>query len=64
MAKKQNVKDGKRYDLKGRVLKPGEVQDKKTGRYMFSMTDPVTGKRKYIYSWKLERHDPMPAGKY
>lgn len=63
MAKKQNIDDGKRRDSKGRVLKPGEVQDKKTGRYIFSMTDPVTGKRKYIYSWKLEVHDPMPKGK-
>lgn len=63
MAKKQNVDDGKRRDSKGRVLKPGEYQDKKTGRYLYSMTDPVTKERKYIYSWKLERHDPMPAGK-
>lgn len=63
MAKKQNVDDGKRRDLKGRPLRPGEIQNKKTGRYIYSTTDPVTKERKYIYSWKLERHDPMPAGK-
>lgn len=62
MKKKQNVKNGKRYDSKGRVLRPGEVQNK-DGRYMYNMIDPVTGKRKFIYSWKLEKHDPMPAGK-
>ena len=30
---------------------------------MFSYTDPVTGKKKFVYSWKLERNDKTPTGK-
>lgn len=52
----------KRTDNKGRILKDGEMQ-RKDGRYMFGTVDPITKERKFIYSWKLERHDPMPKGK-
>lgn len=52
----------KRRDNKGRVLRIGE-QQRADGRYLFSVLDPITKKRKFIYSWKLERHDKMPAGK-
>lgn len=56
------VKAPKRTDNKGRILREGEIQ-RTDGRYMYAVVDPVTKQRKYIYSWKLERHDPMPAGK-
>lgn len=58
----KNSKAPKRVDSKGRILKDNEMQ-RPDGRYMFAMVDPVTGKRKYIYSWKLEKNDKMPAGK-
>lgn len=52
----------KRRDNKNRVLRLGE-QQRADGRYMFTTIDPITQKRKFVYSWKLERHDKMPAGK-
>lgn len=52
----------KRKDNKGRNLREGE-QQRADGRYMFTYTDPMTGKRKFLYSWKLEVHDKVPAGK-
>lgn len=52
----------KRKDNKGRNLREGE-QQRADGRYMYTHTDPVTGKRKFLYSWKLEIHDKVPAGK-
>ena len=52
----------KRKDSKNRVLRMGE-QQRKDGRYIYSYLDPVTKKRKHVYSWKLERHDKVPAGK-
>lgn len=53
---------GRRVDSKNRLLRVGE-QQRKDGCYMFSYLNPVTGKREFVYSWKLERHDKMPAGK-
>lgn len=48
---------------KKRVLKQGETQ-RKDGRYMFRYKDPNdNNKVKYEYSWRLERTDPVPAGK-
>lgn len=38
-----------RKDLRGRVLKKGEVQRKSDQRYMYTYTDPL-GRRKYIYA--------------
>lgn len=52
----------KRRDNKNRILRVGE-QQRADGRYMYTTIDPITQKRKFIYSWKLERHDKMPAGK-
>lgn len=52
----------KRKDSKGRILRDNEMQ-RADGRYMYAYKDPTTGKRMYIYSWKLERNDKTPAGK-
>ena len=50
----------KRRDRKGRVLRPGESQDK-SGRYKYTFYEG--GKQKAFYSWKLEQTDRLPAGK-
>ena len=52
----------KRRDNKNRILRMGE-QQRADGRYLFSTIDPITKKRKFVYSWKLERYDKMPEGK-
>ena len=52
---------GKRKDNKGRVLRTGESQ-RQDGRYIYKYTD-AAGKSQYIYSWKLEEGDKVPAGK-
>lgn len=52
----------KRRDNKNRILREGE-QQRSDGRYMFTYVDALTHKRKFFYSWKLEAHDKMPAGK-
>ena len=52
----------KRKDSKGRILREGE-QQRADGRYMYTYTDTVTGKKKFVYSWKLERNDKTPTGK-
>lgn len=52
----------KRKDNKGRILRENE-QQRADGRYMYTYKDPTTGKKAYIYSWKLERNDKTPAGK-
>lgn len=52
----------KRRDNKNRVLRLGE-QQRADGRYIYSYLDPVTKKRQFVYSWKLEAHDKVPAGK-
>ena len=52
----------KRKDSKGRILRENE-QQRADGRYLYVHTDPVTKKKKFIYSWKLEKHDKTPAGK-
>lgn len=51
----------KRRDSKGRLLRVGEQQRRKDGRYLYSYKDS-TGKMKYVYSWKLEPTDKLPAG--
>ena len=51
----------KRKDIKGRVLRDSEIQ-KKDGRYEYRYYD-LNGKRKSVYSWKLNENDPLPAGK-
>lgn len=52
----------KRKDSKGRILRDNEMQ-RADGRYMYAYKDLTTGKRMYVYSWKLERNDKTPAGK-
>ena len=59
-------KNGRRLDSKGRVLKDGEQQRKsgsQKGLYVYFWTSDVTGERKCISSWKLEKNDPLPKGK-
>lgn len=51
----------KRRDKRRRVLRVGETQNK-DGKYRYSYTDS-NGKRKQVYSWKLEITDPLPKGK-
>lgn len=43
----------KRVDNKGRVLRNGESQNKKDGRYCYRWTEPVTGKRGTVYALSL-----------
>ena len=50
----------KRRDSKKRVLRDRESQCK-DGRYRYSYLE--NGKRKDVYSWKLEPTDKLPAGK-
>lgn len=50
----------KRRDHKGRVLRNGESQ-RKDGRYAYKYLD-ATGTTQFVYSWKLEKTDLLPAG--
>lgn len=51
----------KRRDSKNRVLRNGESQ-KTDGRYVYKYYD-ILHKPHYLYSWKLEPTDKLPAGK-
>lgn len=51
----------KRRDNKNRVLRNGESQ-KKDGRYVYKYLD-FQRKPHFLYSWKLEPTDRLPAGK-
>ncbi len=51
----------KRKDNKGRILRNGEIQEA-NGRYRFKYVDAF-GDSKYVRSWRLDVHDPVPAGK-
>lgn len=51
----------KRRDNKGRILRNGEIQ-RPDGRYRYKYIDTF-GDVHYIYSWRLDRNDRMPAGK-
>lgn len=51
----------KRRDKRNRILRNGEIQ-MKDGRYRFQYLDGY-GKRHYLYSWRLEKTDPLPKGK-
>ncbi len=53
---------GKRRDSKNRILRNGESQ-RKDGRYAFKYID-TTGRQQFVYSWKLEKTDKTPAGKW
>lgn len=51
----------KRRDVKGRVLRSGESQQK-DGRYRY--TYYIKGRQHCFYSWKLEDTDRVPQGKH
>ena len=51
----------KRRDNRGRILRNGEIQ-KADGRYRYKYTDAF-GEIHYVYSWRLDKNDRMPAGK-
>lgn len=51
----------KRKDNKGRILRNGEIQEA-SGRYRFKYVDAF-GDSKYVRSWRLDVHDPVPVGK-
>ena len=51
----------KRRDNKNRILRNGESQ-KKDGRYVYKYLD-FQRKPHFLYSWKLEPTDRLPAGK-
>lgn len=60
-ARKGDRMSKKRRDCKGRILRVGESQ-RQDGRYMYKYND-AAGKTHYLYSWKLEAIDKLPAGK-
>ena len=51
---------GKRRDSKRRVLRR-EESIRRDGKYQFKYH--VNGKPKFVYSWRLEPTDKLPAGK-
>lgn len=51
----------KRRDSRGRILRNGEIQ-MSNGRYRYKYVDAY-GEEKYVYSWRLDNNDKMPAGK-
>ena len=54
-------KDNKRRDSKGRILRTGE-QQRQNGKFMYAYRGR-DNKMHYVYSWKLEPTDKLPAGK-
>ena len=58
---RSTVMSGKRRDNKNRILRNGESQ-RKDGRYAFKYVD-ANGQVQFVYSWKLEKTDKLPAGK-
>lgn len=51
---------GQRRDSKHRVLRKGE-SIRANGKYQYKYH--VDGKPRFVYSWRLEPTDPLPAGK-
>lgn len=51
----------KRRDSRGRILRNGEIQNQ-DGRYRCKYIDAF-GQPGYVYSWRLDKNDKMPAGK-
>lgn len=49
----------KRRDNRGRILRNGEIQ-MSDGRYRYKYKDAF-GDVRYVYSWRLDRNDRMPA---
>lgn len=54
-------KYNKRRDSKGRILRTGE-QQRQDGKFMYAYRGR-DNKMHYVYSWKLEPTDKLPAGK-
>ena len=54
-------RDNKRRDSKGRILRTGE-QQRQDGKFMYAYRGR-DNKMHYVYSWKLEPTDKLPAGK-
>lgn len=55
------AKERRENKSRGRILRTGESQ-RADGRYCYKYVD-ANGKPKFLYSWKLEPHDPLPKGK-
>ena len=55
------AKERRENKSRGRILRTGESQ-RPDGRYCYKYVD-ANGKAKFLYSWKLEPHDPLPKGK-
>ena len=51
----------KRRDNRGRILRNGEIQ-MSDGRYRYKYVDTF-GETHYVYSWRLDKNDRIPAGK-
>ena len=51
----------KRRDNRGRILRNGEIQTS-DGRYRYKYADTF-GDTHYVYSWRLDKNDRIPAGK-
>ena len=51
----------KRRDKRNRILHDGEYQ-RADGRYRYRYIDE-DGREKNVYSWRLDKNDPMPSGK-
>lgn len=51
----------KRRDNRNRILHNGESQ-RQDGRYAYKYKD-IHGETKFVYSWRLDKNDPAPAGK-
>ena len=51
----------KRRDNRNRILREGEYQ-RTDGRYRYRYIDE-DGKEKNVYSWRLDKNDPIPKGK-
>ena len=51
----------KKRDNRNWILREGEYQ-RKDGRYRFRYLDE-DGKEQNVYSWQLDKKDPMPKGK-
>lgn len=51
----------KRRDNRGRILRNGEIQTA-DGRYRYKYIDTF-GETHYVYAWRLDKNDRMPAGK-
>ena len=58
---RSTIMSGRRRDHKNRILRNGESQ-RKDGRYAFKYVD-TNGQVQFVYSWKLEKTDKLPAGK-